>query len=114
MPDTNDAPTIIGRGQRVPTPQYARNLLGDPEAVDKPLADLSWEQRLSLTIVRLSEDVASLSTYGCQQGLADRKRIAKVEAFTGAIRTAFIVLACAGGAIVTIFSIFEGVKRLVH
>lgn len=87
--DINDAETIINeRGRNVTprenighlsTPDYVRNLLGDPNDLETPLRMLTSEQKTALVQIRFAEDMAALRMNGCAKRADDLARIDALE-----------------------------------
>lgn len=110
----NEEDTILTpkEHRRQPTGQYVRNLLGDPDNIDRPLSELSWEQRMSLAQVRLAEDMQDLRANGCHKHCDTEERIDALEGFRGNIKAVGWALGVAGAVVGFIFMVIQFIKSV--
>ncbi len=56
---------------------YVKNLLGDPAKMEHVLDDLSYEQRIGLALIKLSETMDAMAVHGCTFGAHSQEVLAK-------------------------------------
>ncbi len=61
-----DQETMNDRSQQ-PTQLFVRDLLGDPDDPGLVFDDLTPQQRLGLSVVRLADDIHHMRTDGCER-----------------------------------------------
>ena len=102
----NEEDTFIG-GHK-PINGYVKDLLGDPTKLHAILEDLTYEQKIGLALVKMSEAFDRLLTTGCAVGAENARSIGKLEGWRSWVIGGLAAVAATMGFILFILTIVKG------